>query len=392
MQKLWLLPLTACYLAPTLAQAPVTQAPNAQAPQAESGQRPISQVIVAPTDRPQPSETHNSASPNAYERLRNARKAPRLSSLEELRAQAPALAGHVVELKGEVVGILSRARGRVVLLKVGEAVGTFPTAPEVDSDPALRPGIIARLLLDVGEDAGSTIIGVTDKPELVKAEIRDVVQPIDDPNDIIVVVPPVSDNPVRSRGNGALPPAPRVPVRSTPAPPSVPSPRSTLRATGSIEAQKPAYKALVQQHNPKLRADQLDEIVTALLNAAYGNNMDPRFLAAIIAVESDFNIFCRSSSGAMGLGQLMPFNLREAGINDPWNPTQNIHGTARLLRRHLNDYRKMANGTLLAVAAYNAGPGAVRRAGYKVPAGAQVQRYVWKVYYRYKAFAPELFK
>ena len=51
----------------------------------------------------------------------------------------------------------------------------------------------------------------------------------------------------------------------------------------------------------------------------------------------------------------------------------------------------MAFVSLLAVAAYNAGSGAVRRAGYKVPGGSQVQRYVWKVYYRYKQFAPDMF-
>ncbi len=97
----------------------------------------------------------------------------------------------------------------------------------------------------------------------------------------------------------------------------------------------------------------------------------------------------------MGLGQLMPFNIPEAGLrnkSDAWNPTLNVLGTARLLRGHLNDYKDRADGPLLAVAAYNAGPGAVRRAGYRVPPGAQVQRYVWKVYYRYKAFAPDMFK
>jgi soluble lytic murein transglycosylase-like protein len=161
--------------------------------------------------------------------------------------------------------------------------------------------------------------------------------------------------------------------------------------SGSIDAQKPAYKALVRRHNKKLSEAQVDEIATALLTAAYANKMDPRFLAAIISVESDFDIYCLSSSGAMGLGQLMPFNLKEAGIRDPWNPTQNIHGTARLLRGHLNDYANRNDGTLLAVAAYNAGPGAVRRAGYRVPSGKQVQRYVWKVYYRYKEFAPDKF-
>lgn len=53
-------------------------------------------------------------------------------------------------------------------------------------------------------------------------------------------------------------------------------------------------------------------------------------------------------------------------------------GTAKLLRGRLNDYKGRPDATLLAVAAYNAGPGAVRRAGYKVPSGKRVQRYVGK--------------
>ena len=145
------------------------------------------------------------------------------------------------------------------------------------------------------------------------------------------------------------------------------------------------------RHNRKLKPEVAEEIAEALLRAGYKYNMDPRFLAAIIAVESNFDVHCVSSSGAMGLGQLMPFNLPEAGVKNPWNPTENIFGAAKLLRGHLNDYKNRSNGTLLAVAAYNAGPGAVRRAGYKVPNGAQVQRYVRKVYHRYKGFAPDMF-
>lgn len=163
-----------------------------------------------------------------------------------------------------------------------------------------------------------------------------------------------------------------------------------------IESQLPAYRNLVRRFNKKLSEALVEEIARGLLTAAYSQNMDPRFLAAIVAVESDFNPRCLSSSGAMGLGQVMPFNFPEVGMDkaDGWNPTKNLLATAMLLRGHLDDFKSHPNGTLLAVAAYNAGPNAVKRAGYKVPSGknsAQVQRYVWKVYYRYKEFAPELF-
>jgi soluble lytic murein transglycosylase-like protein len=147
-----------------------------------------------------------------------------------------------------------------------------------------------------------------------------------------------------------------------------------------------------RRFNKKLSDSQAGEIAQALVDAGRAHSMDPRFLASIIAVESGFNIYSLSRSGAMGLGQIMPFNLKEAGITNAWNPRQNIFGAARLLRGHLNTFGSRPDGTLLAVAAYNAGPNAVRRAGYKVPNGSQVQRYVWKVYYQYKAFAPDLFR
>jgi len=181
------------------------------------------------------------------------------------------------------------------------------------------------------------------------------------------------------------------------APLQTPSQRgSRFNNTGStaiaIDASKPAYKALVRRFNGRLREDQVDEIATALLNAGYSHNMDPRFLAAMIAVESSFNPLSVSRSGASGLGQLMPFNWKPNGITDPYNPTQSIMGMARMLRGHLDEYRSRPNSTLLAVAAYNAGPGAVRRAGYQVPPTSQVQRYVWKVYYKYKDIAPDMFR
>jgi soluble lytic murein transglycosylase-like protein len=158
-----------------------------------------------------------------------------------------------------------------------------------------------------------------------------------------------------------------------------------------VSSQKAAYAQMIQSTNKKLKPAQVNEIAEAILRAGLKYQMDPRFLAAVIGVESDYDVACLSNSGAMGLGQLMPFNLKEAGVTDPWNPTQNIFGTAKLLRGHLDDYKNRSNGTLLAVAAYNAGPGAVRRAGFQVPDGAQVRRYVWKVYYRYKALAPDMF-
>jgi hypothetical protein len=339
-----------------------------------------------------------------YERLKQTSQATRIESSQMLRENYDALAGKTIEVKGRVSGFMTTSQGRMLLVATEESTVKLNAPAEtldLESAASLVPGAPVRILASVNPQAGVepllTAIAATNAPE-VEPLFRDVAE-----ENSSVVVPPMT--------GGALPP-PLQGARSgfqasastgsqntdsqskvvQVAPGAPPSP---MDLEAQIEAQIPQYEDIVRRHNKKLNPDQVEEIARALLKAGYQNNMDPRFLAAVIAVESDFQIDCLSSSGAMGLGQIMPFNIPEAGLRnkaDAWNPTLNVHGTARLLRGHLNDYKGRADGTLLAVAAYNAGPGAVRRAGYKVPNGAQVQRYVWKVYYRYKAFAPDMFR
>ncbi|MDF2441718.1 MAG: hypothetical protein JWN98_2702 [Abditibacteriota bacterium] len=345
---------------------------------------------------------------SAYDKLKQNLKAVRMESIEDVRSNTDVLSGRAIELKATVSGFLSTPQGRTLMLKTDEWTTTLSTTTQLNADPdslrSLRPRAEVRVLamVSAGSDGAQSMlsaIAATDVPEAQKL-FKDEGEDTSDWNNDIIVVPPMTNAPL---------PLPQKPALQRPTPQRMTAPKKAAPAAATrilapsqsvarldreeqIESQIPVYQNLVRRHNKKLRDDQVEEIARAVLVAAYANNMDPRFLAAIIAVESDFDIYCLSSSGAMGLGQLMPFNLKEAGIRDPWNPTQNVHGTARLLRGHLDDYKSRADGTLLAVAAYNAGPGAVRRAGYKVPNGRQVQRYVWKVYYRYKEFAPDMFK
>jgi soluble lytic murein transglycosylase-like protein len=109
-------------------------------------------------------------------------------------------------------------------------------------------------------------------------------------------------------------------------------------------------------------------------------------LLAVMAVESNFDPRAVSEKGAMGLMQLMPATAREMYVHDPFDPAQNIEGGARYLRLLANQYE---GDPLRTLAAYNAGPEAVRRAGGDVPNIPETRAYVRKVVDLWKAYRAE---
>lgn len=109
--------------------------------------------------------------------------------------------------------------------------------------------------------------------------------------------------------------------------------------------------------------------------AAEKHRIDPALVHAIIDAESGWNPFAVSAKGARGLMQLMPEKARELGVKDSFDPAQNLEGGVRHLRELLEQY----NGNLdFALAAYNAGGGAVARAG-GVPNYRETREYVRKI-------------
>jgi soluble lytic murein transglycosylase-like protein len=88
------------------------------------------------------------------------------------------------------------------------------------------------------------------------------------------------------------------------------------------------------------------------------HGLDPKLVDAVVRVESSYNPYAVSRKGAMGLMQLMPETARRLGVSDPFDAEQNVRGGVREVARLVDRY----NGNLqLALAAYNAGEGAVAR-------------------------------
>ena len=123
----------------------------------------------------------------------------------------------------------------------------------------------------------------------------------------------------------------------------------------------------------------LESLVT---NASQANGVPPGLVRAVVMAESAGNPSAISVAGAQGLMQLMPGTAAGCGIADPFDPTQNVACGTSYLRSLLNRYH---DNVTLAVAAYNAGPGAVDRF-HGVPPYAETRAYVVRVLNAYRNY------
>ncbi|AYH42346.1 lytic transglycosylase domain-containing protein [Azoarcus sp. DN11] len=131
------------------------------------------------------------------------------------------------------------------------------------------------------------------------------------------------------------------------------------------------------------RARRLPPSLTPhVLDAARHSRLDPSLIEAVAYVESGFVEHARSPKGAVGLMQLMPATAARFGVDNPLDPRQNLFGGARYLRELLDRFDSLP----LALAAYNAGEGAVERYGNAIPPFTETVTYVPKVLDHYTAF------
>src|SRR5436190_95837 len=132
----------------------------------------------------------------------------------------------------------------------------------------------------------------------------------------------------------------------------------TVRATRYVAADRGwQFESLISEH--------------ARLNGVRSD-----LVRAVVQVESAFNPNAISPKGAMGLMQLMPATMRQYGVRNAFNPVENVRAGVAYLRDLLDRY---SNNEELALAAYNAGPGAVDKHGQAVPPYRETRNYVAKI-------------
>ena len=154
--------------------------------------------------------------------------------------------------------------------------------------------------------------------------------------------------------------------------PPVPSKLAPSKSRTNIYL--PAEASLTGRSRPAMDVDR-DGVEKLVREAAERHRMDPALVRAVIETESNWNPKAYSHKGAGGLMQLIPTTAQRYGAYDVFDPQQNIDAGVKYLRTLLEHY----NGNLdLALAAYNAGEGAVDRA-HGVPSYRETRNYVQRV-------------
>jgi soluble lytic murein transglycosylase-like protein len=149
----------------------------------------------------------------------------------------------------------------------------------------------------------------------------------------------------------------------------------------------PGYRRMVTDYavgsaTPwRYRAADKEQFAPIIVQTAERYRLEPSLIHAVIAAESGYDPNAVSKAGAVGLMQLMPATAARYGVKDRRDPAQNIQGGTH----YLSDLLKRFNSLSLALAAYNAGEGAVIDHGHRIPPFHETRDYVRKVITYYRA-------
>ncbi len=328
--------------------------------------------------------TRTQADPLAdFVAARQAVKTPLLgaSSAGDILRHPDAYTGRTMEASALVSGIVAAGDDKTALLSVDGATVTLPVPQALRGAAWLDGGARVRVLLRVAPADPSLPSGVALLAAVPEGEAMNADRALAQQAARIAAV----SRPAPARRGAAT-----VSFGGASAPAvSAGHPVGALSAR-ALSIYSP-YRALVRRWNRRLSENDVDKITTSILYFSDKNNVDPRLVVATIIAESDFDVHSTSHAGAMGLAQIMPDEAHSLGVTDAYDPIQNIGAAVHLLRGHLDKYggAPAAGGVIplnqiaLTMAAYNAGPGAVRKY-HGVPPYRETQRYIARITRLYK--------
>ncbi len=338
----------------------------------------------------------------AYLKIRAASRYDRKLTYAAAQSDPAAAVGRVIELRGSINGAAESEDGALVILGLSDGASVTVQIPPKETAWLKRySNLSLRVLAKISSNPNGNVIplevlAIAEDNEIGREEARRDQEQAEQEAQRRNAARERERNAARQALGGGTRgglPSRHAPARSfagNSAPP-VPiggandaayAPFLSARARPLL----PAYQNYIAQQNPALRGAQAAQIAASLLHFADRYGVDPRLIVAMIMAESHFNPQATSRHGAMGLGQLMPGTARSLGVNNAYDPVQNLQGSIGYLRSRLDTFadRSLPGGGLtfeqvrLAMAAYNAGTGAVKKYG-GVPPYRETQAYVQRI-------------
>lgn len=325
-----------------------------------------------------------------YLKLRRASDYDARLTYAHIQASPGAYAGRALELKGSVDGFVRKEDGLSFLLTMDDQKGLLLTADLADADILTNTNHQKlRILAKVGSGSTGNVVPLTVIAAAYDAEVaakeREAESKMQGQNQAKARRQEAAQSQSRSSSGMA---SRGYPSRAYSGSSGGSYLTDLARTYLSPEAQSvyPYYRNYILGCNRRLTEKQLDVITVCVLYFGEKYAVDPRLVVAMIIAESDFDLRSTSNKGAMGLAQLMPDEARANGLTDPYDPIQNIGTAVSLLRLKLDKYaqvplprgRYTVEQVKLALAAYNAGPGAVKKYG-GVPPYRETQGYIKKI-------------
>jgi hypothetical protein len=288
-----------------------------------------------------------------------------IASIENVQSDPGSYVGSVFEVRGLLIGVANQGEFTSLIVKLDSGGSLVVQVKGLFTD---SPGVRIACIVQVGPQSLCSLTDLTMvcwsyASDLLR--IESALRPAHEPTPTRETREPTSPNALSRKGASS----------------------STLL---DVEKLVSTYSGAIKGFNKKLSNTQVDTIARSILGFSNKYKVDPRLVCAVILAESSFRIEATSHCGALGLGQLMPNTAASLGISNPYDPVANVYGSIRCIRGMLD--RMSGNKTwdeltwndlALGLAAYNAGPGAVKKHG-GIPPYKETRNYVSKVTSIYK--------